>query len=111
MRLRYELENIGLCLSTAPDAPTNAYFVTEIDDKYSIKVKLYSLVRGTTGTVKITKKDYKQPMMEGSCILIEHSQKRPKYAYNKGQRTVVPGEVDIWVTDYRVMQKGEANVA
>ena len=111
LRLRYELENIGLCLSTAPDAPTNAYFVTEIDDKYSIKVKLYSLVRGTTGTVKITKKDYKQPMMEGSCILIEHSQKRPKYAYNKGQRTVVPGEVDIWVTDYRVMQKGEANVA
>ena len=110
LRLRNEYENIGLCLSTDPDAPNNAYFVTEIDDKYNIKVKLYSIKRGTTGQVRISKKDY-LPMAEGSCLTIESSQKRPKYSYSKGERTVVPGEFEIWLTDYRVMQKGEAGIA
>ena len=110
LRLRYENENIGLCLSADPNAPTNAYFVTEIDDKYSIKVKLYSIQRGTSGLIRISKKDY-HPMAAGSCICIEKFQNRPKYIYSKGQRTEVPGEKEIWVTNYKVLQKGEAGVA
>ena len=110
LRLRSEHENIGICLSTDPAAPSNAYFVTALDDKYSIRVKLYSIKRGTVGEVRISKKLYK-PMAEGSCIMIDQYKKSPKYSYSKGQRTIVPGEQEIWVTDYHVMQKGEANIA
>lgn len=109
-RLRYEIDNVGLCLSTSSAAPSNAYFVTSIDDKYSIKMDLYNIRRGTSGKVKIAKKNY-HAVAEGSCITIESYRKSPKYSFNKGVRTVVPGETEIWVTDYRVMQKGEAGVA
>ena len=110
LRLRYEMDNIGLCLSTDPAAPSNSYFVTSIDDKYSIKMTLYSIPRGTTGLVKVAKKDY-HTVAEGSCIKIEKFRKGPKYSYNKGVKTIVPGETEIWVTNYKVMQRGEAGVA
>lgn len=106
LRLRYEMDNIGLCLYTNPVAPSNQYFVTSIDDKYTTKLNLYSIRRGTTGIVKVAKKDYRA-VAEGSCITIEKFQKKPKYSYTKGQRTIVPGETDIWVTDYNVMKRGE----
>lgn len=110
LRLRYEMDNIGLCLFTDPSAITNAYFVTSIDDKYSIKLNLYNIKRGTSGIVKVAKKDY-HLVGEGSCISIESYKKSPKYSYNKGQRVIVPGETEIWVTNYKVMQKGEAGIA
>lgn len=109
LRLRYEMDNIGLCLYTDPKAFTNAYFVTSIDDKYSVKLNLYNIRRGTTGLVKVAKKDY-HVVSEGSCIMIENFKKSPKYSYNKGVRTIVPGETEIWVTNYRVIQKGEQNI-
>ena len=109
LRLRYEMDNIGLCLSTDPAAITNAYFVTAIDDKYSIKMNLYNIRRGTSGMVKVAKKDY-HTVAEGSCIRIDNYRKSPKYSYNKGVKSIVPGESEIWVTNYKVMQKGEANV-
>lgn len=108
-RLRYEMDNIGLCLSVKTDAPSNAYFVTGIDDRYSIKMNLYNIKRGTSGMVKVAKKDYKT-VAEGSCIIMDNFRKSPRYTYNKGQKTIVPGEFDIWMTKYKVMQKGEAGV-
>jgi len=109
LRLRYEMDNIGLCLFTNSDALTNVYFVTSIDDKYSIKLNLYNIRRGTTGIVKVAKKDY-HLVGEGSCIKIESYRKSPKYTYNKGVKSIVPGETEIWVTNYKVIQKGEANI-
>lgn len=107
LRLRYEMDNVGLCLSTYPDAPNGAYFVTSVDDKYSIKLDLYNIRRGTTGKVKVSKKNY-HLVSKGSCIVVKDFKNSPRYSYNKGQRTIVPGETDIWLTDYRVMQKEEA---
>ena len=106
LRLRNEVENVGLCLSVDPAAPSKAFFVVSLDDRYSVKMQLYSIQRGTTGMVKIAKKNY-HTVAEGSCIMLESFKKSPRYTYNKGQRTIVPGEMDTWVTDYRVMQKGE----
>ena len=106
LRLRYEMENIGLCLSVDPNAPTNAYFVTSYDDKYTIKMNLYNMRRGTTGLVKVAKKDY-HTVAEGSCIMIEKYRKSPRYTYSKGIKTAVPGETDIWLTDYSVVKRGE----
>ena len=110
LRLRYEINNIGLCLSVDQSAPANSYFVISIDDKYTTKLNLYNINRGTTGLVKVAKKDYKA-VAEGSCIRINNFRKGPKYTYSKGKKEVVPGETEIWLTDYKVMQKGEAGVA
>jgi len=106
LRLRAEFDNVGLCITSDPASP-NIYFVEEVDDKYSVKVKLYNVKRGTTGMVKIAKKDY-HTMGVGSCIVIEKYNPKPRYIYRNGTRTAVPGEQDIWVTSYRVLQKGEA---
>ena len=110
LRLRYEMDNIGLCLSVNPSIPNNVYFVTSIDDKYTIKLNLYNIRRGTTGLVKVAKKDY-CTVAEGSCIQIEKFRKSPKYTYSKGKKTAVSGETEIWLTDYKVIQKGESNIA
>lgn len=107
LRLRYEMDNVGLCLSTCPSMPSNAYFVTSVDDKYSIKMDLYSMKRGTVGQVKVSKKNY-HIVDKGSCIIIDDFKKSPRYTYNKGQRTIVPGETDIWLTKYHVMTREEA---
>ena len=109
-RLRIEYDNLGLCLSTDSNVPSSVYFIMEIDDKYTPKVKMYSIQRGTTGTVKIAKKDYKT-MAVGSCIRVHNSKLSQKYSYKNGTRTPIPGEKEIWLTDYSVIQKGEANVA
>ena len=41
---------------------------------------------------------------------MDNFRKSPRYTYNKGQKIIVPGEFDIWMTNYKVMQKGEAGV-
>lgn len=107
VRLKYELENIGLCLSTDPAASNSSYFVYEIDDKYTIKLNLYNIRRGTTGLVKVAKKDY-HTVGVGSCIHINKYRQGPKYTFNKGVKTKIPGEFEIWVTDYNVLSKGES---
>ena len=104
-RLRCELENIGLCLSVNSSMPGNLYFVTDVDDKYSIKLNLYSVRRGTTGEVKVAKKNY-HAVGVGSCIMTKKIEPSPKYTYNKGKRTPIPGEEEYWVKEYTVMQKG-----
>jgi len=110
LRLKTEYDNIGLCLSTDPSAPNHAYFVQSVDDKYGVKAKLYNIRRGTTGIIRIARQNY-LPIAEGSCINIENYRVSPKYAFRNGQKTVIPGEKEIWVTEYSVMQKGEAGVS
>lgn len=109
-RLKCELDNIGLCLFVNPSAPSKFYFVTEVDEKYSIKLNLYNVRRGTTGEVKVAKRDY-HTVGVGSCILVDKFKTSPKYTYNKGKRTPIPGESEFWAQEYTVMKKGETSVA
>lgn len=112
LRLQEEFDNIGLCLSVDPGAPPNLYFVESVDDKYSIKAKLYSVQRGTTGIIRITKKQQeKNPLQEGLCIRINEFNMRPKCTYRNGQRTPVPGEKDCWVTNYTIVYREKPSAA
>lgn len=109
-RLESELENIGLCLSTDKTQPGTLYFVREIDAKYGVKVKLYSIQRGTSGIIRFRKNDFaKQSFKEGDCISIERYNKSPRYTYKGGERTVVPGEQDIWAEKYKVFKAPNRN--
>lgn len=111
-RLQTEYENIGLCLSVDPTAPSNLYFVESVDDKYSIRAKLYSVQRGTTGIVRIAKKDYAaQPLQEGLCLKMLEYNMRQKNTFRNGQRIPIPGEKDCWVTRYTIVYRERPSVA
>ena len=104
-RLLSEFSNVGLCLSIDKTQPNNLYFVQEIDAKYGIKCKLYSVQRGTTGIVRVRKNDYaKHSFNEGDCIVLTGYNKAPRYVYKDGERKALPGEMDIWAEDYEVVK-------
>ena len=99
-QLTLENEYIGLCLTEDPSAPANQYFVLEVDDKFGIKVRLYSVQRGTMGVMRLKKNDFECcPFKPGDCILVQAGQNRPRYAYIGGVRKPT-GEFDYWITAY-----------
>ena len=104
-RLLSEFSNVGLCLSADKTQPNILYFVQEVDAKYGVKCKLYSVQRGTIGTVRIRKNDYaKKPVKAGDCINLVKFNKSPRYAYQNGERKALPGENDIWAEEYEVVK-------
>ena len=104
-RLASELANVGLCMSYDKHAPDNLYFIREIDAKYGVKAKLYSVQRGTTGIIRFRKEDFgKHPFEEGDCIRLVEFNKSPKYTYKGGERSIVPGEYDLWARKYEVIK-------
>ena len=104
-RLASEFSNVGLCLSIDKTKPNNLYFVQEIDAKYGVKCKLYSVQRGTTGMVRVRKGDYaKHSFNEGDCIVLKTYNKSPRYTYKDGERKALPGEMDIWAETYEVVK-------
>ena len=103
-RLASELANVGLCLSVDKNQPNNLYFVREIDTKYGVKAKFYSVQRGTTGFVRIKKDSFAaHPFETGDCVLLLKHNKTPKYLYKGGAKVVLPNEYDIWVQQYSVL--------
>lgn len=99
LRLKEEYDNIGLCLSVDPLAPSNYYFVQEVDDKYSIRIKLYGARIGNSGVVRISKKQQESnPLQPGLCIVGEF-EKRDKFTYKGGKRTQIPGK-EVWLKEY-----------
>jgi len=104
-RLSSEFSNVGLCLSIDKTKPNNLYFVQEIDAKYGVKCKLYSVQRGTTGVVRVRKGDYAKHVFNvGDCIVLTSYNKSPRYTYKDGERKALPGEMDIWAETYEVVK-------
>ena len=103
--LRSEFSNVGLCFSVDKTQPNTLYFVQDVDDKYGVKVKLYSVQRGTLGIVRFRKNEYaKQPFQKGDCINLISFNKSPRYTYQNGERKALPGEKDIWAEQYEVVK-------
>ena len=104
-RLTAELANIGLCLSADKTAPNNLYFVRELDSKYGIKAKFYSIQRGTSGLVRVRKDDFaKNPFEQFACVKMIKFNKSQRYAYKGGDKVAIPDEYDIWLKEYEVVQ-------
>ena len=107
-RLQSEMDNVGLCLSVDKTQPNNVYFVRDIDAKYGIKAKFYSVSRGTTGLVRFRKDDFaKKGFDKGDCVQLTDFNKSPKYIYKGGEKTAVPGEYDIWARQYTVFKRNK----
>ena len=104
-RLSSEFYNVGLCLSSDTTKSNNLYFVQEVDTKYGVKCRLYSVQRGTTGIVRVRKNDYNKHIFnEGDCLKLIKFNTSPRYTYKGGTRTELPGEKDIWAEQYEVVK-------
>ena len=105
---RLEDDLLGMCVSSDANCPPDRYIATEIDDKYSIKVRLYSLRRSSSGWLRVRKNDWNDAALkEGDCICLDEWQRRPKYRYSGGKRAPVNGENELWMTKWHVLNTAE----
>lgn len=99
-----ENDLLGLCMSVDESQPDNLYFVEEIDDKYGVKIKLYSIKRGTSGQMKINKKNYSPDVLtQGKIISMDEWKKRKRYIFKDGKRVSLNDEYDLWLEKYHIV--------
>lgn len=100
-RVSAEFEFMGLCLSSDKYVK-GRYLVTEVDDKYGVKIKLYNIARGTTVPCRM-KKDLFASLKpkEGMLVRLLSTDYKlmPKRVYANGLSTVT-GEKEIWLTGF-----------
>ncbi len=104
----FELEYMGAPVSRF-DVPGNMALVLDVNDRYSAKVTLYNLRKGTSGMMKIKKDQYRLlPLKEGDVIVVDGWSRRPRYRYTPavdGKRRkpkLISGQFDLWITGYHL---------
>ena len=102
-QMAFEVEYYGTPLSTYPEY--SGYFaILEVDDKYSPKVKMYNIAKGTVGVMKMRKSLYKlHPVAEGNVIRLIDWKRKPAYQYIDGKQIVKEGIFDLWIQDYEII--------
>lgn len=99
-KIAAEQAYIGRCISYNPEAANNSFYVQSVDDKYSIRLRLYSMKRGTEGVIRVSKGVFnKDPLKEGDCITAKF-EKRQRCVFKDGKRFAVDGVYDFWLVDY-----------
>lgn len=105
----FELEFMGASVSSF-DVPGNQAMVLEVNERYSPKVTLYNLRKGTTGVMKIKKDLYwLEPLREGCVIAVDDWVRRPRYRYlpatdaKRSKPKPIPGQFDLWITAYHIV--------
>lgn len=102
-QMAFETEYYGTPLSVYPEC-SGLFAVLEVDDKYSPKVKLYNVAKGTVGLMKIRKPTYKLwPVRTGDVVRLKDWQRKPAYQYLDGKPKAKPGVYDLWMLDYEIV--------
>lgn len=100
---RAENEFLGLCVSYDTALKEKEYLVTSVDDKYGIKVNLYNLKFGTSGTVKIAKNVYKNKELKaGDVVKMKEVENRERKKFADG-KSIKTGLFDVWLKEYDVI--------
>ena len=93
-----------MCYSVDPNAPDMAYFVSEVDDKYGVKISLYSICRGTSGVMKMRKEDYNSGSdLRNKAILIYDWAQRQRCTWKDKRRIPIPDEYDNWLISFELL--------
>lgn len=101
--IRSESDLLGMCVSVDDSQPDNLYFVEEVDDKYGVKIKLYSVARGTSGKMKMTKRAYAQNApTPGQMIYLDAWKRKQRSVFKEGKRIPIQDEYDLWLEKYRI---------
>lgn len=102
-QLAFEVEHMGTPLSTYPDR-NGCFAALEVDDKYSPKLRLYNVSKGTIGIMKVRKPLFKKtPIKPGDVIDLLGWSKKPAYQYRDGKSSVKPGVYDLWIDEYKIL--------
>ena len=105
-----EAAYLGMPLSQYPDK-RREYVVISIEPRRSILVGLYGLASGRTGEVKVSKLTFDLDKFKVGDVLMERNfHKRPLYTYENGVRTQVPGKTEIWLDEYEVVYRRDAEL-
>lgn len=103
--IRFETEYYGAPVTVDPSA-VNKYAVIDVDTKYSPKITLYNISRGTTGLMKIRKPAFnKKPLAAGDILIMKRWHPEQAFAFSGGVRTVKPGVTDLWLDDYEIAKE------
>lgn len=103
-KIRAEQEYLCLCMSADSTERQNLYYVEDVDDMYSIKVLLYSVSRGTSGLLRVSKAVFENnKLQKGQCILLNKWVARPRCSFVDGKRIPIGGETDMWLQDYEIV--------
>lgn len=95
---QWQQEYLGY-ISYKDESKKNVGYVLDVNTKYSPKITVYAIDKGTTEVYKMPKKSYeKQPFNKGYLISF-HYEQRPKSKLVDGQ----------WQKDYSVMEKWITN--
>lgn len=103
----FEREFMGAPVSCF-DVPGNYAMALEVNQRYSPRIALYNLRKGTTGVMKVKKDLYwMNPITDGQVIVVDDWQRRPRYRYapsdtaKRSKPKPIPGQFDLWLTGYR----------
>lgn len=108
--VRSEYNLLGMCLSSDANMNSEEYFVQEIDDRFSVNLRLYSIRRGTSGVMRIRKPTYeRKPLKVGDVLCVKDWDKRPRMIFREGKRVPIPGEDEFWLIEYDVISGGMDN--
>ena len=101
-QIKAEIEYCGTPLSVFPEAA--AYFaVISVDEKYSPKIKLYNIQKGTSGEMKMRKRSFTaRPLQSGDIITFSRMdwETKPRYQYINGKQRPIPGTSELWLACY-----------
>ena len=112
-QIQAEVEYCGMPLSVFP-ALRGYYAVLDVDERYSPKLRLYNIAKGTVGVMKVRKDTFRQQAVQpGDVIRLIEWRKKPAYQYIDGKQSIRPGVVDLWIEEYvkkiRITKHGEDN--
>lgn len=97
--INWQQEYLGYCSVVMPEQK-NVGYVMNVDCKYSPKITMYLLDKGTTVIYKLSKVLYqKQPFDVGSCIVFRSEQRNKSRKTENGWEKI-DGVYDEWITAY-----------
>lgn len=99
-QISFEIEHFGTPVSTYPDARMTMA-VLDIDDKYSPKIQLYNVAKGTVGMMKMKKDAFKKnPLAVGDVLTLKDYDKKPARKFSGGKSVINPGVFDLWILKF-----------
>ena len=108
-KIRVEDDYIGRCISFDRTVDNRLYYIEEVDDAFSVRLKLYSMQRGTSGEMRVLKNVYKSDLKVGQSIRVNKIAKRNKCVFRNGKAIPIAGQYNYWIEDYSIIDDIDEN--
>lgn len=101
-QIKFEQELLGY-IQAIVNVSERYVYVMDIDTKFSPKLNLYCLAKGTTGVMKVSKWDFeKHPIETGDIIYINKSKKKSQKIFENGKFIENENVKEYWIEEYTI---------